>query len=110
MILCKFLRGVFADFYQESAEILQLITGWEVTAAELRQTARRIVNAKKRFNILAGWSPAEDTLPTRMLRQALPEDPLSNLPADRLQALVRAYNLARGWSEDGWLHPESNED
>lgn len=106
LILCKFLRGVFTDFLRESAEILRLVTGWEVTAEELRQTARRIVTAKKRFNILAGWTPAEDTLPERMLQQALPDDTRAQLSADRLAALVRAYNLARGWSPEGWI-PEA---
>lgn len=103
LILCKFLRGVFQDFFAESAEILRLVTGWDVTADELRQTARRIVTAKKRFNILAGWTPAEDTLPDRMLKQALPDDARAQLSAERLSALVRAYNQARGWSPEGWI-------
>ena len=40
LILCKFLRGVFADFFAESAEMLQLVTGWDVTADELRAHGR----------------------------------------------------------------------
>ncbi len=103
LILCKFLRGVFVDFYNEAAEMLRLVTGWNITADELRQAARHIVASKKRFNILAGWTPAEDTLPARMLRQALPEDAKSQLSPERLTALVTAYNLARGWTADGWL-------
>jgi aldehyde:ferredoxin oxidoreductase len=106
LILCKFLRGVFADFFEESARMLRLVTGWDVTASELRLTARRIVNAKKRFNIEAGWTPAEDTLPERMLRQPLPDDTRAQLSPERLQALVRAYNLARGWTEEGWLRDD----
>jgi aldehyde:ferredoxin oxidoreductase len=109
LILCKFLRGVFSDFYAESAEILRLVTGWKVTALELQATAKRIVTSKKRFNILAGWTPAEDTLPERMLQQALPEDALSHLSPDRLRCLVKAYNLARGWSEEGWLPTEASQ-
>ena len=103
LILCKFLRGVFSDFYAEAAEMLRLVTGWDVAADELRATAARIVTAKKRFNILAGWTPAEDTLPDRMLRQALPEDARAQLSPERLAALVRAYNDARGWTSEGWL-------
>jgi len=106
LILCKFLRGIFADFFEESAEILRLVTGWNVTATELQETARRIVTAKKRFNILAGWTPAEDTLPKRMLQTALPEDARSHLTSERLTSLIKAYHLARGWSEDGWLPEE----
>lgn len=103
LILCKFLRAVFVDFFEESAEILRLITGWDVTSKELRATARRIVTAKKRFNILAGWTPEEDTLPQRMLEQAIPEDARAQLSPARLMSLIKAYNLARGWTEDGWL-------
>src|SRR4051812_17716216 len=62
LILCKFLRGVFADFYAESADMLRYVTGWDATADELRRTAQRIVAAKKLFNIRAGWTPEEDTL------------------------------------------------
>ncbi len=68
LILCKFLRGVFSDFYAEAAQMLRLVTGWNVTADELRMTARRIVAAKKLFNIRAGWVPGEDTLPARLLQ------------------------------------------
>ena len=107
LILCKFLRGVFQDFFAESAEILRLVTGWDVTADELRSTAQRIVTDKKRFNILAGWTPAEDTLPDRMLQQALPDDARAQLSPERLSGLVRAYNVARGWSPEGWL-PETS--
>jgi aldehyde:ferredoxin oxidoreductase len=103
LILCKFLRGVFADFFAESAEMLHLVTGWDVTADELRETARRIVTTKKRFNIRAGWTPAEDTLPARLLRQPVPEDPQAQLSPERLMALVQAYNIARGWTPEGWL-------
>lgn len=103
LILCKFLRGVFSDFFAESAEMLRLVTGWNVSADELRGTARRIVTARKKFNILAGWTPDEDTLPPRLLRQPLPEDARSQLSPERLSALIQAYNLARGWSVEGWL-------
>ncbi len=102
LILCKFLRGVFDNFYAEAAQILRLVTGWDTTAAELRETAQRIVTAKKRFNILAGWTPAEDTLPRRMLRQPLDDDARAQLSPERLQSLVAAYNEARGWSPKGW--------
>jgi aldehyde:ferredoxin oxidoreductase len=108
LILCKFLRGVFADFFADAAEMLHLVTGWDVTAAELRQTAGRIVNAKKRFNIRAGWTPAEDVLPDRLLSEALPDDARAQLSRERLSALVEAYHQARGWSPAGWP-PEARE-
>src|SRR5207237_5366632 len=36
LILCKFLRGVFDDLFADSASLLALVTGWDVTAEELR--------------------------------------------------------------------------
>jgi aldehyde:ferredoxin oxidoreductase len=101
LILCKFLRGVFADFYDEAAEMLRLVTGWETTADELRTTAERIVAAKKLFNIRAGWTPAEDTLPPRLLQRSLDDDASARLSAEQLAAAVAAYNTARGWSAEG---------
>ena len=96
LILCKFLRGVFDDFYGEAAEMLNLVTGWDTTAAELRQTAKGIVHAKRRFNRLAGWTPAEDTLPERFLQGALPNDPAAALTRERLGAVVGEYHRQRG--------------
>ena len=97
LILCKFLRGVFSDFYGEAAEMLRLVTGWDVTADELRATATRIVAAKREFNLLAGWTPAEDTLPERFLTTPLPDDPTASLTFERLEALVAEYHRQRGW-------------
>jgi len=98
LILCKFLRGVFTDFHAEAAGMLAKVTGWPVTADELRATARRIVGAKREFNLLAGWTPEEDTLPARFLDAPLPGDPAAVLTSDRLQELVAEYYRQRGWT------------
>jgi aldehyde:ferredoxin oxidoreductase len=97
LIICKFLRGVFDDFHAEAAEMLWSVTGWDVNADELRETARRIVSAKRQFNLLAGWTPAEDTLPERFLNTPLPNDPEASLSRERLDALVAEYHSQRGW-------------
>jgi len=95
LIVCKFLRGVFEDFYAEAAVMLRAVTGWDATADELRETAKRIVAAKRRFNLLAGWTPAEDTLPERFLNTPLPDDPTASLSHDRLNQLVAEYHRQR---------------
>jgi aldehyde:ferredoxin oxidoreductase len=102
MILCKFLRGVFEDVWIESAEMLRMVTGWDVDSDELKTTSKRIINAKKTFNINSGWSPAEDTLPDRFFDDVLPEDS-ATLTRERLAELVRQYNVQRGWTEDGYV-------
>lgn len=98
LIICKFLRGVLDDFYSETAAMLHHITGWDVTASELHETAKRIVAIKRQFNLLAGWTPAEDTLPERFLSVPLPNDPAASLSRERLDALVTEYHRQRGWS------------
>ncbi len=102
LILCKFLRGVFTDFYAEAADLLRHVTGWDVTAEELHVTAQRIVTAKKLYNCREGWSAAEDTLPPRFLGEGLAAGGTpAVLPRERLHAMVRAYYAARGWDEEG---------
>ena len=97
LIICKFLRGVFEDFYGEAAAMLRSVTGWDVSADELRESAARIVAAKREFNLAAGWTPAEDTLPERFLTTPLPDDALAMLDSARLEALVAEYHRQRGW-------------
>jgi aldehyde:ferredoxin oxidoreductase len=103
LILCKFLRGVFTDFETEAAALLSKVTGWGVTPDELRATARRIVTAKKLYNLREGWTRAEDTLPRRFLSEGLPMSTNADavLPRDRLEAMIAAYYAARGWNQDG---------
>ncbi|MEX2186957.1 MAG: aldehyde ferredoxin oxidoreductase family protein [Pirellulales bacterium] len=106
LILCKFLRGALDDFHADAARMLHLATGWDISAAELRAVAKRIVAAKKLFNIRAGWTPAEDTLPRRFLAEHVGGDAAATLPSERLADMVRGYNLGRGWSSDGQLSDE----
>ena len=97
LIICKFLRGVFEDFHGEAAAMLRSVTGWDITADELRETAARIVAAKREFNLRAGWTPDEDTLPERFLDAPLPNDAVAHLSRERLGALVAEYHRQRGW-------------
>lgn len=97
LIVCKFLRGVFEDFHAEAAAMLRSVTGWDVTANELRATAERIVAAKHEFNRLAGWTRDEDTLPARFFDAPLPNDARAHLSREQLDALVAEYRRQRGW-------------
>lgn len=108
LILCRFLRGVFDDRLTSMAEMLRLVTGFEFSREEMELTARRLVTARKLFNIRQGWTPEEDTLPDRFLAEPLGKGASSGavLDRDQLASLVSVYNEARGWSADGWV-PES---
>lgn len=110
LILCKFLRGVFQDFYQEAAHILQLITGWDVTSSELKSNAAHMVSAKKLFNIRAGWHPEEDTLPARFFDESLDDDRRTKISQSKLGELIESYNQLRGWTRDGYLSSQQEQE
>jgi aldehyde:ferredoxin oxidoreductase len=109
LILCKFLRGVFVNYFAETAELLNLITGWELDQSAMQNMARGIVDAKKEFNIRCGWTPQEDTLPRRMLTSSLQDDPEARLETETLQTMIVAYNLKRGWTAEGYLEGMSSQ-
>jgi aldehyde:ferredoxin oxidoreductase len=92
LILCKFLRGIFHDLPGETAELLEAVTGERVEPLEV---GARVCTLRKMFNIRAGWRPADDTLPQRLLTGALSRN--------RLDSCIRSYYEARGWSEEGWV-------
>ncbi|HEX5271410.1 MAG TPA: aldehyde ferredoxin oxidoreductase C-terminal domain-containing protein, partial [Gemmataceae bacterium] len=54
-----------------------------------------------------GWTPAEDTLPRRFLSESLAAGPSAGaaLPRERLGAMIRADDAARGWDEQGTVRP-----
>jgi aldehyde:ferredoxin oxidoreductase len=103
MILCKFLRGVFDEPYDEWAALLRVVTGWDVDAAELRVTARRIVLIKRMFNLREGWTRADDWLPARLLREPiqLGSGRQAALTPDRLHEMIDGYYAARGLDPEG---------
>jgi aldehyde:ferredoxin oxidoreductase len=103
LILCKFLRGVFTEPFGEWADLLASVTGWDVTDSELRATARRIVLAKRVYNIREGWQPADDWLPDRLLNEplTLPSGRVATLTAERLRTMIDAYYQKRGLDHGG---------
>jgi aldehyde:ferredoxin oxidoreductase len=107
MILCKFLRGVFADPFTEWAALLSSVTGWDIDATELHATARRIVMAKRVFNQREGATAADDRLPARLLETPLEmgSGRIAALTATRLQSMVASYYGARGLDKAGRADP-----
>ena len=103
LILCKFLRGVFADPFSEWAGLLSAVTGWDVDADELATTARRIVLAKRLFNLREGWTRDEDWLPERFLSESLELESgrTATLSASRLEGMISSYYRARGLDQAG---------
>jgi len=109
LILCKFVRRCFSDFYSETARLLSLVTGWDVDGDELREVGARITNLKKLYNQREGWTRADDTLPPRILADSLPDGPAAGVGLSRseLDMMIGAYYQARGWSADGRVTDEA---
>lgn len=105
LILCKFLRKCFDDFYADAAAMLSAITGWDVAAGELRLAGERIHTLKKLFNIRERWTPADDWLPERLLNESLATGAAAGtaLSREELREMIRGYYRAREWSDDGFV-------
>jgi len=105
LIICKFLRKCFSEFYTEAAELLSHVTGWAYTGEELRRAGERIHTLKKLFNIRERWQPEDDWLPQRLLSEPLPTGVARGvgLSPDELREMVRGYYQARQWDENGFV-------
>jgi aldehyde:ferredoxin oxidoreductase len=112
LILCKFLRGVFTEPFEEWAALLSAVTGWDADGAELRRTARRIVLAKRVYNIREGWLPQDDWLPERLLSEPVRvgSGRVATLTPQRLRAMIDAYYTTRGLDREGRPDPASRAD
>lgn len=96
--LCLFTS--FALGAADYAEMLNLVCGFNLTSDELLEAGDRIYNLERMFNLDAGIKPEEDTLPKRLLEDAIPEGP-SKGHVHRLSELLPKYYEARGWDEKG---------
>jgi len=105
LIVCKFLRKCFTDFYSEGAELLSKVTGWDCSSAELKRIGERIHNLKKLFNMREGWRSEDDWLPERLLSETLPTGVAqgTGLTPNELREMLQGYYQARGWDEKGFV-------
>jgi len=96
--LCLF--SSFALGAEEYMALLNAGTNFNLSLEEVMQTGERIWNLERLFNLQAGLSAADDTLPKRLLEEPLKEGPNAGKVA-RLAEMLPAYYKLRGWSPDG---------
>ena len=71
---------------------------WPV--ARLLEIGERIWNLERRFNLDAGFTAADDTLPKRMLADPAPGGTAKG-KVNELAKMLPEYYAARGWTPDG---------
>lgn len=98
LVVCKFAGMAVADGY--FARALSAVTGLDYPTGELIRIGERIWNLERLYNLREGFGAADDTLPPRLLQEAVADGPsqgwVSNLPP-----MLAEYYRARGWDSQG---------
>ena len=96
--LCLFTSfAVNADDY---TDMFNTIVGTEYSTEDMMKAGDRIWNLERMYNLRAGVGPDQDTLPSRLLKEPIPEGP-SKGHVHRLSELLPQYYEERGWSTEG---------
>ena len=72
----------------------------EWTTERLLEVGERIWNLERQFNLAAGFTGKDDTLPKRLLKDAAKAGPAKGLTSQLDKMLPEYYEL-RGWTPDG---------
>lgn len=99
MCICDFWGTVSTDYL---ARQLSSGLGEEVTAEELDRAGERIWNLLRLLNAREGFTAGDDSLPRKILTQALRGGPHEGrtLTPDDLAGMKSLYYAARGWDKN----------
>lgn len=100
--LCKVAAlSVVGDFsLQAEAELASTLSGRDLTAERLLAIGERIITVERLFNLRHGDGRLDDRLPSRFLREGLPNDPNRGGTVD-LEPMVVQFYSAMGWDRQG---------
>lgn len=96
--ICLFTT--FALGLPEISSMIRTALGWDCPDEEILRIGERIWNLERVFNLKAGFTKEDDTLPPRLLKEALPEGPAKGKVAE-LDKMLGEYYRVRGWDENG---------
>jgi len=98
--MCNFM--FFLAMNEDHARALtETATGIDMGGHKgLMRTGERIFNLERLFNLKAGLTGGDDTLPRRMLEDPMPEGPAKGMVVHLGEMLPEYYRL-RGWSPEG---------
>ncbi len=85
---------------EDAAALLSAVMGSEITVDGLWLAGQRIWNLERLFNIREGFRRQDDSLPPRLLREAMPAGPAAGHVVE-IDTLLADYYGVRGWDRDG---------
>jgi aldehyde:ferredoxin oxidoreductase len=85
---------------QNTADLLEAVTGLVYTPDDIMQAGERINNLARAFNVREGFTRADDTLPERLLTEPLPGGASKGhfISKDELNQMLDEYYTERGWN------------
>jgi aldehyde:ferredoxin oxidoreductase len=102
---CNFMWFLGCD-EDELRALLETGTGIDLGGHKgFMRTGERIFNQERLFNLKAGMTGKDDTLPKRMLEEPMPDGPAKGMVAHLSEMLPEYYKL-RGWDSNGVPTPE----
>jgi len=99
LVLCIFIP-VHGMTLQETADLLNSITGSDFSPEQLMEIGERTVNLQRLINVQDGISRKEDRLPKKMFEPAKEGYRADKVPEPFETTLLEYYDL-RGWDRDG---------
>ncbi len=96
--ICSFSTSELS--IEDIASLLDAVCESVWTADKLRAIGERVWNLERVFNLNAGFTAADDTLPKRMFAEAT-KGGANTGAVSQLKAMLPEYYERRGWSEDG---------
>ncbi|MDK2855312.1 MAG: aldehyde:ferredoxin oxidoreductase [Bacillota bacterium] len=96
--ICLFTT--FAIGAPEIAAMLSAATGVEYSAEDFLTCGDRIWNLERLFNLAAGLTAADDTLPPRLLNEPVESGPAKG-KISKLSEMLPKYYEVRGWTAEG---------
>ncbi len=104
LIICKNAKGTLYKELADMAKLYSQVTGYEMTAEELKVAGERINTLAKLINVREGKSRKDDTLPWKVMNLPIPDDGPSKgaiVTQNELDLLLDDYYQARGWNANG---------
>ena len=93
--------GIGAD---ELAAMLSAVTGVEYKTADFMKCGDRIWNLERQWNLRAGLTAKDDSLPPRLLKEPIKTGPSKGM-VSRLPEMLPVYYKLRGWDKNGLPTP-----